>query len=349
MQDTRLVSAPRRSLIGSLQPRHAADYRALFWAFVLFPLPAVAGSVSPVLALWLLPLTSYLAYCTGVLTHNHIHHPVFANRTENTLYGAWLSVFYGCPVACWIPTHVLNHHRYHNGERDVTRTERRSEAHSLRHALAYTASCAAWQLPSIANYVRRARSRGGRAWTDLRVQTAALALSHALVLAINVHAHGTWLGLASYGLSLGLPALVAPGLMFFTNYLQHVHCDPESADDHSRNFTSPIANWFVFDNGYHTVHHEKPGVHWSHYAALHRERAPRLDPGLNCPSVLGFMLENYLLRLFDRRLGTKRAWADKGAESVAAAAPAGKPHAALGEPLLDQANGQECHLTVPGG
>jgi fatty acid desaturase len=102
-----------------------------------------------------------------------------------------------------------------------------------------------------------------------------------------------------------LPALLAPTFMLFTNYIQHVHCDPTSPDRHSRNFVSPSANWLTFDNGYHTVHHDRPSVHWSQYASLHAARAASLHPSLNRHSVLSFCLETYVLGAFWARFRTR--------------------------------------------
>ena len=43
------------------------------------------------------------------------------------------------------------------------------------------------------------------------------------------------------------PALLAPTFMMFTNYIQHVHCEPGSIH-HSRDFTSPLENTSRFLN-----------------------------------------------------------------------------------------------------
>lgn len=278
-----------------MRPRHASDYRTLLWAFVLFPLlPAIAYGFPAALP-FIAPLGLYLSYCAGVLTHYHVHVPVFTGRRENRMYAAWLSIFYGCPIAFWIPTHLWNHHRYTNGSADVTRTDRRSTRHDPWQALMYSLSCAAWQWPLIARYVRRARSAGGRPWKELCEQVAALAAAHASMAVLAAVLHGPGFGAAIYALSFGVPALIAPTLMMFTNYIQHVGLEP-SAHDHSRNFVSPLANWFVFDAGYHTVHHEHPDRHWSEYAALHRERAPAIRADLNQRSVFSFCLASYVGR-----------------------------------------------------
>jgi hypothetical protein len=38
------------------------------------------------------------------------------------------------------------------------------------------------------------------------------------------------------------------------NYEQHVHTDPFSKHDHSRNFVSPTLNFLLFNNGFHAAH-----------------------------------------------------------------------------------------------
>jgi fatty acid desaturase len=95
-------------------------------------------------------------------------------------------------------------------------------------------------------------------------------------------------------LALGGPSLCGLWAILFTNYVQHVDCDAGSPDDHSRNFVSPALNWLVFNAGYHTVHHEHPGVCWTRYPELHRARQARIDPALNPPSIVAYCWATYV-------------------------------------------------------
>jgi fatty acid desaturase len=288
-----------------MRPRFASDYRTLFWAYVLFPFVPAAGLLSPGLIAWLWPIVLYLSYCAGVVTHNQVHCPVFESRRANRFHAMWLSVFYGCPIAFWIPTHLGNHHQHRNGSADVTRTDRRGKAHDAWQALSYTLACGAWQLPLVLRYVRHARRQAGRAWQDICLQIASILMAHASLLCVASVQHGLFHGTLAYLAMFGLPALLAPNFMLFTNYLQHVHCDAASTDHHSRNFVNPLANWLTFQAGYHTVHHEHPAVHWSRYPALHARRAPAIDPSLNVSSVARFCLDNYLLHPLGLKPGTR--------------------------------------------
>jgi len=287
-----------------LLPKEVSDYRTLIWAGLLFPAVPVLGLAWPGLAPWLLPLALYTSYCSAVLTHNHVHLRVFRSQRVNELYEMWLSVFWGSPIAFWIPTHIDHHHRYVNGPEEFTRTYRRSAKHNLWQAFLYTVSCIRWEWPLVTDYVRRARERRGRAWAALRNQFLAVLGVHGAALALAVALHGAGRGLLTYVLVLWLPSLFAPNLMLFTNYLQHVHCDSESPDNHSRNFVSPAFNWLMFNNGYHTVHHDRPNVHWSQYAQLHSARAG-IAPSLIVHSIPTFCLQSYVLGPFSPRFRTR--------------------------------------------
>ncbi len=276
--------------------RFAADRRTLVWAFGLFPLgPALALS-QPALLPWLAPLLLYCSYLSGVLTHNHGHVPVFRARWANVAYGAWLSCFYGFPIVSWVPTHNQNHHRYRNGEGDVTATALHAPQDSMVAALTYAPASSKRQLPMVLRFAREAFQTRSSYRTRIIAESAALALGHAAVLALAIGLHGIELGALVYALALGLPALLGTYWMMLTNYLQHVGCDAASDDDHSRNFVTPFFNWFVFHNGYHTVHHDHPTTHWSQYPELHRQRAASIAPDLNQPgTVVTYLVRRYLL------------------------------------------------------
>ncbi len=103
-----------------------------------------------------------------------------------------------------------------------------------------------------------------------------------------------------------IPALFAAWSMIFINYIQHVHCDPWSDHNHSRNFVSKLGNFLVFNNGYHTAHHESAGLHWSKLPAAHAKIAHLIDPELNQNSIFGFCLKAYLLGIFSEKFRTKQ-------------------------------------------
>ncbi len=287
-----------------LRPRFSSDYRCLFYAFVLFPGVGLAHYVWPWLTGWLLPLSIYLGYCAGIFSHNHNHCPTFANRKANDFFGAWLSIFYGYPLFGWIPTHNLNHHKHVNRAGDATITWRITKRHTFLVATTFFFVSAYFQSGPIREYIEKARARGGRVYRQIVTQATTVIAAHLFLLVLGVALWGARQGLLVYLFGFGVPAMFALWSMMFTNYIQHVHCDPWSPDNHSRNFVSRWNNWFVFEAGYHTVHHENPGTHWSKYPALHDARAHRIAPELNERSILSFCFKNYVLGPFSEKYRT---------------------------------------------
>lgn len=286
-----------------MQLRFIADRRALLWAFVLFPALPLLSYARPALAPWLLPAGLYLAYCSGVLAHNQNHTPVFRGKRTNSLYSAWLSFFYGCPLFVWVPTHNQNHHRYLDGPGDATRTALHAPRDTWWAALSYPTRSAIAQAPAIWRYALAARARSSARFRQIVLETLSVVLGHAAALALAVYLRGFGPGVWLYACAFGIPASFAAWAMMFTNYVQHVACDPASPDNHSRNFVSRAMNWLVFEAGFHTVHHEHPGIHWSTYPALHAWRAARIAPHLNQRTILRFCFERYVLGRSTERCG----------------------------------------------
>jgi fatty acid desaturase len=59
-----------------------------------------------------------------------------------------------------------------------------------------------------------------------------------------------------------------------------------------------MLNALLFNNGYHTVHHQSPGVHWTKTPELHAQVAAKIHPELLVKSWWGFMIWTFLLRPF---------------------------------------------------
>jgi hypothetical protein len=79
------------------------------------------------------------------------------------------------------------------------------------------------------------------------------------------------------------------------NLLQHDGCDGDDKYNFARNFTSPILNFFCYNNGYHGIHHVHPGLHWSELKHAHKaEVKPSLHPNLDQWSILGYMFTTFV-------------------------------------------------------
>jgi beta-carotene hydroxylase len=125
-----------------------------------------------------------------------------------------------------------------------------------------------------------------------------------LALAIALHHEVWWRGPLVWFFGFGVSAMFANWSMIFINYIQHVHADPWSEHNHSRNFVSKLGNWMVFNNGYHTAHHESAGLHWTKLPEAHAKVAHFIDPALKEPSIFGYCMRAYLLGIFSDRYRT---------------------------------------------
>ena len=286
--------------------RWHSDWRTILWAFVCFPAVGFAPYIAPWLIPWLVPLTLYFGFCAGVLSHNQNHCPTFKGRGLNAFYGAWLSVFYGCPMFPWIPTHNLNHHRYINAPGDATITWRYSKKNTWFHASTYYFISAYWQWAPVSEYVRKARDSRPALYRRIVFESAVTIGAHAGLLVLSIWLRGWNSGLIVYGFGFLVPALFAAWSVIFLNYLQHVHTDPWSRYNHSRNFVSKFGNWLAFNNGYHTVHHERPGLHWSKLPEAHAQIRDLIDAELNQKTLIGFCLKTYVLGAISKTFRTKQ-------------------------------------------
>ncbi len=285
-------------------PRFAADYRTLLWVFVLAPLFVGIQYARPELIPYLFWVTAYFAIASGVVAHNHNHCPTFANKRMNALFGNWISLQYGFPTFAWIPTHNLNHHKYVNTEGDATITWRYTNRHNVGVAATYFFVSAYFQQYPTKAFIEKTKVKNPALWRRIQVQYAFWIGSYVALLVLALRLHGLKTGLFVFVMTVALPAVISLWTVHLFNYEQHVHTDPWSEHNHSRNFVSPTLNFLLFNNGFHTAHHEKPGLHWSKLADAHAKIADQIDPSLKQSSVWWYWIRQYALTPLVPSLGT---------------------------------------------
>ena len=92
-----------------------------------------------------------------------------------------------------------------------------------------------------------------------------------------------------------LPQFYAKYCILSLNFLQHDGCDMSSKYNFARNFTGQTINYLCFNNGYHTVHHLHPGLHWSILPQKHQELiAPHIAPSLENSNILLYMWRSFI-------------------------------------------------------
>jgi beta-carotene hydroxylase len=286
-----------------LLPRHSADYRTIVWVLIAPALVAVQYArpdLVPVLG-W---VSAYFALACGIIAHNHNHCPTFANKTMNQVFANWISIFYGYPTFGWIPTHNLNHHKYVNREGDATITWRFTNSHNAFVAFTYFFVSSYYQSEPITKFIKDAKVKNKKLYRKIITQYTVWAGAHLGMLALGIALYGVGTGFYVWGFSMGLPALFSLWTIMLFNYDQHVHTDPFSEHDHSRSFVSPTLNFLLFNNGYHLVHHEHPGAHWTKLPALHAKVEAKIHPSLVLKSLWWYWFKQYALAPFFPKLGT---------------------------------------------
>jgi fatty acid desaturase len=252
-------------------------YHGLLWGMYLVP---------QMRSIALLVVACLLSFLNVIVAHNHLHQGIFHSRRLNMGLRYVLSFGALYPITTNVPAHNLVHHHFSDdGAWDW------ADSRYVKFR---------WNLLNLLHFPNRVGTVGimgterwmrgfGRA--DLRRQ----------------HLGEKWF-------SLGLTALLLvrdfwPALFFIVipqlwgargilrlNLLQHDACNIDTEWNHSRNFVGSIFNWFMCNNGYHTIHHNRSGLHWTDLPAWHdKEVKPRMHPSLDEPSMVWYLLKTYLL------------------------------------------------------
>lgn len=278
--------------------RRSADLRSLGFVFTYFALVVVQWIYVPTdwtIAVPLYILTCFFSFFGAVITHNTIHCPVFVSRTTNRIFQVILSLTYGSAVSAFVPGHNLSHHKHTQTQRDVMRTTKVRFSWNLLNMAQFAPKVGIAIMKNDAAYTK-AMKGSHRAWfRQYQIETSAVVVSTLALLVLD------WKKGLVYWL---IPHLYAAWGIISMNYLQHDGCDMDHPYNHSRNFVSKFVNWWTFNNGYHGIHHLKPGLHWSLLPEEHRRLfSPHIDPRLEQKSLAWFLVTTFIFpakrRTFD--------------------------------------------------
>ncbi len=255
----------------------------------------ITGGLATGLMWFLVFLQCFMAITITTIAHNHNHKKIWKSKYLNVLTEYWITCFYGFPTFAWIPTHNKNHHKYNNREGDYTITWRFWESNNLFTLLTYPSISGWFQQTPVSNHLKRMwKNRKSRFWYFISQYVVLIAFFGAAFII-------SWQKALLY---VVLPTQVGMFAVLVFNYLQHVHCDEEHKYNHSRNIVGPVMNMFLFNNGYHTVHHDNPGLHWSETPAAHAKVADKIHPSLNEKSILWLIFRVYFLGIFFKKFRT---------------------------------------------
>lgn len=264
--------------------RYKADRRTLAYMVVTTAVLVVQWSLDS-LNPFLFAFSVFMAVAVAVIAHNHNHLPIWRTKSLNVFTDYWLTLFYGFPAFAWIPTHNKNHHVRNNREGDFTITYRFSEKNNLITLVTYPTISSYFQQKPIRDYLRAL-------WRSDRSEFFLAFMQYiALFAFIGVALFIDWKKALLY---IVIPQQFGLYSVLIFNYVQHVHAEEESEWNHSRNFTGWL-NKLLFNNGFHTVHHQRAGVHWSLLPESHAKVEHLIDARLNERSFWWYILRVYFL------------------------------------------------------
>jgi len=246
------------------------------------------GTVHPVLY----PITLFMFFTTAVISHNHNHLGIWRSKALNLLNSYVISLFYGHPAVAWVPTHNQVHHKLNNKPGDSSQSPKWFRGNHLAALLVYPVLTNLAQTRDINAFLKGLWKRDRPAFYAAASEYVVFFGTMVALLLVD------WRRTLLF---LFIPQQVALFSIQVVNYLQHIETDAYSDWNHSRNFVSRSLNLLLFNNGYHTVHHLKPGVHWSELPRLHDEHRARIHPSLLQESWLRYVGYTYFLRPFTQQ------------------------------------------------
>lgn len=278
--------------------RYAADVRSLVFVAFYFGLVAAQWIYAPS-ELWLaVPLfaaTCVFSFFGAVITHNTIHCPVFVSRTVNRVFQVVLSLTYGNAVSAYVPGHNLSHHKHVQTTKDVMRTTKVRHTWNLLNMIQFAPKIAIAIMKNDAAYVGAMKGTHKKWFVQYRIETATVLVTTIALFILD------WKKALIYWF---IPHIYAAWGIISMNYLQHDGCDIDHPYNHSRNFVGRLVNWWTFNNGYHGIHHDKPGLHWSLLPQAHADiYHGNIDPRLEERSMFLFLVRTFIFpakrRTFD--------------------------------------------------
>ncbi|MEI8134939.1 MAG: fatty acid desaturase [bacterium] len=275
--------------------RYKADIRTLIYMVVTTAILVLEWNVVG-FNIFLYVASLFFAVSVAVIAHNHNHLPMWRSKPLNVLTDYWLTLFYGFPAFGWIPTHNKNHHFFNNKEGDYTITYRITEKNHLFSLTSYPSISSFHQQKPIFDYIKMLWQTDRKEFFLAVLQYVALGVFYAVTFYMD------WKKALIF---IAIPHQVSLFSVLVFNYVQHVHADEESPIDHSRNITGPVLNAMLFNNGFHTAHHERAGIHWSETPKAHRKIEANINPVLNERSFWGYIIKAYFIAPFNKKYATK--------------------------------------------
>lgn len=286
-----------RALADLIGLKMVEDFRPM--AIVAFTLSILAYrflTYTPAESKWitysLMLFTTVFCWFCATIVHNTIHFPIFKGNQmggKNSLWFMILCCTYGYPVTTLIPGHNLSHHKYTQGAKDVIRTTKMRWSYNLFNMLTFILTVSPKIIEQDNAFIDHCRRKGKPIWDQILQEVVWVIFTQGVLIAYDWK---TWVVI------IFIPQLFAKIGIISINLLQHDGCPMPEDDEYnfSRNFVDDTLNFFTCNNGYHTIHHHYPGIHWSQYKRLHEEKIkPYMHPGCDVDSIIWYLIKTFIL------------------------------------------------------
>ncbi|MEM6370790.1 MAG: fatty acid desaturase [Myxococcota bacterium] len=290
--------------------RHPADRRQLGLSAVYMGVLASMYFVPACRNPAFFVLACGLSFVNAIIIHNHLHQGVFTKKPWNEGYKLLLSFGNLYPASANTPSHNLVHHHFEDDGRPDWASPLNVDF--------------GWNLMNLVHFPNVSGPKtfdGVQKWGAIKgrdnfrrqyQRETYFAFGLTILLAI----FDFWTTL----FFIVLPQLWGARGILRINLIQHDRCDIESEWNHSRNFVGRGLNWLICNNGYHTIHHNRAGLHWSVLPEAHEQEVrTRIDPSLDEPSMVGYLAKTYFFR-FRRPVPRDVAAAERAAAETDLAA-----------------------------
>jgi fatty acid desaturase len=267
--------------------KHASDVRQVGTVLTYYALLVAMFLVPQCRNVVFLALACGFSFLTAVVGHNTLHQGMFESKRLNMMFRYVLSFAGLFPISAVIPSHNLVHHHFDDdGQPDWAAPEHVRFRWNLLNLLHFP------------NVVGPLTFNGVQRWSKLlgkgefrKQYTSELVFAFGLTGVLLVIDFWTAL------FFVVVPQLWGARSFLRINIIQHDGCDVKAEWNHSRNFVGKGFNWLMMNNGYHTIHHNRAGMHWSELARAHAvEVVPRIDPSLDERSMIGYLTRTYFFR-----------------------------------------------------
>ncbi|MGL4304807.1 MAG: fatty acid desaturase family protein [Mycobacteriaceae bacterium] len=260
------------------------------------------GLLAPIATLWYIavPLIILLILLNFSLTigvlHMHTHRPLFVTRWMNRTVDLFCCMPGALTAADMREVHILSHHRYDDEDGDITSTKgRESGIRAVWYWIRYGVIVKKYTLQTLfdANVTEGRRKRRHQFILDFTVVVV-------LIVATMSVADPT-----RFALFYWIPFVVSQIGSGYFAWL--THAPARIFEDNSSKSMNTVGNWlnfFIFNQGYHSVHHRYPGIHWSQIPDK-MDYMRQVEPGVIVPywmtlnsawrlvSPRGFLNESY--------------------------------------------------------